>query len=963
MKKRGKQVLAALMSALMVVQLPGVSGFLNENPGTAYADTYRQATVGATSLNVRSGPGTGNAIVKKLSYGAAVTVVGEARDSAGTVWYKIRFTSGTETKEGYASADYIKFPTTVSTDSDFERYLTQQGFPDSYKDSLRTLHAEHPTWVFQAQNTGLDWNDVIVNEAAVGANLVGNSSISSWKSTEYGAYDWNTGKWTGFDGASWVAASEEIVCYYMDPRNFLNDTYIFQFLNHNYDSAHQTSDGLQSMVKGTFLEKAVVSGGVTETPMDQSAGPGAYASKSDNHYGPGSPNAPDKNTGNSGPGSTSGPGAQGQSGVTSGPGAQGQGSATVSPGAQNQSGGTSGNQTVGTEAPGSSQQSAPAETTVPSAQSTSGTQSSVVQFVSPSANTQGNVSLEGPAATVSARVFDVLALPNVEYGPGMDASSITGDNTGASTTSPVPEGQSYVDIIMKAAAASGVNPYVLCAMIIQEQGQGTSGSISGNTAGYKGYYNFFNVGAYQAGNMSAVTRGLWYASQSGSYGRPWNSIEKSIVGGSMYYGENYVKQGQDTFYLKKFNVQGSNLYKHQYMTNIEGAAGEGAKLARAYTDEMKNETLVFKIPVYKNMPETACAKPTGDGSPNNKLSGLQVTGYALTPTFNMNTESYDIIVNPSVERIEVKASALDSKAIISGTGKVELQSGNNTVFVEVKAENGTVRTYKLNIVRQSNAPTVNVGPGYSQSAGMSAGPGASGTSNGSGASGNSSAGTNAGPGVSGVTSGETYNGPGATGNVTTGIAPGVTETTAAAQPTVPETSVSVVRPEAPGGSQDVQVGVGPGGSSAGTSGGGTQAPSAVTTPQTQASGTANVPETQDPGVTTMPETQTPGTTNVPEAQTPETQAPTTAATPETQAPAATTAPQPQETTAAQSSSLKKGDCNGDGSVTILDLMLIKKQILGQNVLSGATLTAGDMNGDGKITSADATALQKQIFGN
>ena len=225
------------------------------------------------------------------------------------------------------------------------------------------------------------------------------------------------------------------------------------------------------------------------------------------------------------------------------------------------------------------------------------------------------------------------------------------------------------------------------------------------------------------------------------------------------------------------------------MTNIEGAAGEGAKLARAYTDAMKNETLVFKIPVYNNMPETACAKPTGSGSPNNKLSGLTVTGYALTPTFNMNTESYDIIVNPSVERVEIKASALDSKASISGTGKVELQSGNNTISVEVKAENGCVRTYKLNVVRQSNAPTVNVGPGYSSSAGSSNGPGS--TSSGPGASGNTSAGTNAGPGAT--------------------VAPTQSATPETAAPA--DTSVSVVRPEAPGGSQDVQIGVGPSGSS------------------------------------------------------------------------------------------------------------------------------------------------------
>ena len=46
---------------------------------------------------------------------------------------------------------------------------------------------------------------------------------------------------------------------------------------------------------------------------------------------------------------------------------------------------------------------------------------------------------------------------------------------------------------MRAGEQSGVNPYVLASMIMQEQGKGTSPLISGNYAGYSGYYNFFNV--------------------------------------------------------------------------------------------------------------------------------------------------------------------------------------------------------------------------------------------------------------------------------------------------------------------------------------------------------------------------------------------------------------------------------------------------------------------------------------
>ena len=39
----------------------------------------------------------------------------------------------------------------------------------------------------------------------------------------------------------------------MDPRNFLNDKYIYQFMKQSYDSSLHTKTGLQNMVSGTFL--------------------------------------------------------------------------------------------------------------------------------------------------------------------------------------------------------------------------------------------------------------------------------------------------------------------------------------------------------------------------------------------------------------------------------------------------------------------------------------------------------------------------------------------------------------------------------------------------------------------------------------------------------------------------------------------------------------------------------------
>ena len=145
------------------------------------------------------------------------------------------------------------------------------------------------------------------------------------------------------------------------------------------------------------------------------------------------------------------------------------------------------------------------------------------------------------------------------------------------------------------------------------------------------------------------------------------------------------------------------------MTNIQAAASEGAELAKI--SSLKDTALEFSIPVFKNMPEGPCAQPTLDGSPNNKLSGLGVDGFALTPSFNRDTQSYDLIVDPSVSSVTISASAIDSKASVSGTGTVNLQSGNNDITIAVKAENGHVRNYVIHVVRQDNGPT------YSESIG------------------------------------------------------------------------------------------------------------------------------------------------------------------------------------------------------------------------------------------------------
>lgn len=154
-----------------------------------------------------------------------------------------------------------------------------------------------------------------------------------------------------------------------------------------------------------------------------------------------------------------------------------------------------------------------------------------------------------------------------------------------------------------------VSPFHLAARVYQEQGQGTSGLISGTYPGYEGYYNYFNVGASGTSTTEVIVNGLKYAKSKG-----WNNAYFSILGGADVISANYIKKGQDTLYLQKYNVnpKASNpLYTHQYMQNISAPTSEGSSIKRLYASaDSLNNSFVFKIPVFKNMPGTACPYPS-----------------------------------------------------------------------------------------------------------------------------------------------------------------------------------------------------------------------------------------------------------------------------------------------------------------------------------------------------------------
>lgn len=479
-------------------------GVMESFQSAAASETGIVVTSGG-ALRVRSAPG--GETIGSLPKGATVTIT-EEKDG----WYKIEF----EDTGGYVSADYVE---KVTENDEYKTELLKAGFPENYCTALMKLHEDYPNWEFVAWDTGLDWQEAVEAESAVGKNTVAGSSISSYKSVSHGAYNLKKGTWISFDTGGWVSASKEIISYYMDSRNFLDSYYIFQFMDQTYNSEKQTEKGLTTVVESTFL------------------------------------------------------------------------------------------------------------------------------------------------------------------------------NT-----------KDYKNILMEAAEESGVSPYVLASMIIVEQGyKGTGKSISGTQTGFKGYYNFYNIGAYATKTMTAVQRGLWYAkggnSSATSYNRPWNSKKKAVIGGAVYYGKNYVDKGQTTLYLKKFNVQGEEKYSHQYMTNVQAAAAEAFQVAKAY-NKITDGKITFKIPLFRNMPEERIQKPTGSGDPVNYLKNIEIEGCEFAPVFETYQQKYSLIVEKKVEEINISAEAYNNKATVSGdVGTVALENGMNKAEITVTAQNGLQRVYTIYIFR------------------------------------------------------------------------------------------------------------------------------------------------------------------------------------------------------------------------------------------------------------------------
>lgn len=244
----------------------GTAASDNAQTGDASADTgnadaiatasgaYATGTITGGNVYVRNAAGTsGTTKVVSLNWNHQVDIIGETRVN-GVVWYNVKGTLNGKAFTGWTISTYIKVTYNNSGDNtDFVTAMKNAGFPDSYIPNLTALHNKYPSWTFEAVNTGLNWDTVIENESRNGLNVVSKTADDSKKSTAVGAYDWATNTWTEYE-KGWVSANSAYIAYIMDPRNFLDETNIFQFQSLAY-SANDNLSGVNAILKGTFMEE------------------------------------------------------------------------------------------------------------------------------------------------------------------------------------------------------------------------------------------------------------------------------------------------------------------------------------------------------------------------------------------------------------------------------------------------------------------------------------------------------------------------------------------------------------------------------------------------------------------------------------------------------------------------------------------------------------------------------------
>ena len=220
----------------------------------------------ADEVTMRALPEEESEPVKNLPSGSVVNILSVGQDAGYQIWYRVSYTNEYEEVTGYVPHDYM-----VCVNSDFmqwqENYVRSismfgnlrgnytptdiSAFPKSYQQGLLALKEKHPNWIFVRLNTNVNW-ETMLREQETGDR----SWISNYKCEE----SWKAG---AASQEGWSLASRGIIRYYMDPRNWFTEEYVFQFELLEYDDRIHTVSAVEALLANSFMANKDIENNMT----------------------------------------------------------------------------------------------------------------------------------------------------------------------------------------------------------------------------------------------------------------------------------------------------------------------------------------------------------------------------------------------------------------------------------------------------------------------------------------------------------------------------------------------------------------------------------------------------------------------------------------------------------------------------------------------------------------------------
>lgn len=189
-------------------------------------------------------------------------------------------------------------------------------------------------------------------------------------------------------------------------------------------------------------------------------------------------------------------------------------------------------------------------------------------------------------------------------------------------------------------------------------------------------------------------------------GAAWNVHVSGAVSadyaGNTSDAENTTKTEKKTFKASK-----AGTYKVTLSGDVTGSEDKlSKKVSGAITIVAKEKSSETTNNNQNNSKSSNNLTPTNTKSNNANLSSLGIKPNDFKG-FKASKTSYDVTVPSDTEKVTVYATAQDKKATIKGNGTQKLNQGKNSLNVVVTAEDGTTKTYTINVTREEGSNTTN----------------------------------------------------------------------------------------------------------------------------------------------------------------------------------------------------------------------------------------------------------------